>query len=223
VGDALLGLLVANVLAIVVGTMILVAAGHAETDADELPLTLIALIQVPLWVGYLGAPLWAAARKGARLVEDFGLRVTWADVPLGLVAGALTQLLLIPILYLPIFWVFGDQDLSAEARELTDRADSPLGVVLLIVIVVIGAPIIEELFFRGLFLRALERRWNTPVAVIVSSAVFGLVHLQLLQLPALILFGAVAAFLAVRTGRLGAPIFAHVAFNAIAVATLLWA
>ena len=217
----MLGLLVANVAAVIIGAFILVAAGEAETPVDELSLTLIALLQLPLWSGYLGAPLLAAWRKGNGVGRDFALRVKLTDVPFGLLAGVITQVLLVPLLYIPIFLVFGRQDLSEDARSLTDRADSPVGVVLLILIVVVGAPIIEELFFRGLLMRSLERRWGTSAAVLVSSAVFGAVHLQLVQLPALILFGLVAAVLTVRSGRLGPAIFAHVAFNAVAVITLL--
>ena len=220
-GEAALGLLVANVAAVVIGVMILGAMGEADTDPDDYSLALVALLQIPLWTGYLGAPLWAAARKGRGVVEDFGLRVKAVDIPVGLALGAATQVVLIPLLYLPIFWLIGDRDLSEEARSLTDRADNPVGVVLLVLIVVVGAPIIEELFFRGLLLRALEKRWNATVGLVVSSLVFGAVHFQPLQTPALVLFGFVAGVLAIRTGRLGASIFAHVAFNAIAVATLL--
>ncbi len=58
-------------------------------------------------------------------------------------------------------------------------------------------------------------------AVIVSSLVFGAVHLQPLQFPALVAVGVVFALLALRTGRLGPSIFAHIGFNAVAVGSLL--
>jgi membrane protease YdiL (CAAX protease family) len=51
--------------------------------------------------------------------------------------------------------------------------------------------------------------------------VFGLAHFQGIQLPALLLFGGVAALLAVRTGRLGPAILCHVGFNAWTVFQLL--
>ncbi|MDQ1494218.1 MAG: protease family protein, partial [Actinomycetota bacterium] len=95
------------------------------------------------------------------------------------------------------------------------------GVVLLILVVAVAAPIVEEIFFRGLVLRSLERRMSRGWAIVVSSAVFGAAHFEPLQFPALFLFGLVAAILATRTGRLGPGIWAHVAFNAVAVAGLL--
>lgn len=220
-GDAWLGLLLGNVASVVVGVIILSLTGYVGTPADELPLTVIALLQVPLWAGYLTMPIVASSRKGNGLVADFGLRARALDVPLGMAIGVATQLIVVPVIYVPIFWIIGERDVSASARALTDRADSPVGVVLLILIVVVGAPIVEELFFRGLLLRSLENRWGRAWAVALSSLIFGAVHLEPLQFPALVAVGVILALLAVRTGRLGPGIFAHIAFNAVAVTTLL--
>lgn len=220
-GDALGGLLLANVMAVVVGGLILAATGNESVDYEDLPLTLVAMLQIPLWVGYLGAPVWASRRKGNGLVEDFGFRQKAIDVPVGLATGIATQVALIPVLYIPIFWLTGERDLSGPARELTDRATDPLGVALLVAIVVVGAPIIEELFFRGLFLRSVERRLGTGWAVAITSIVFGAIHLQILQFPALTFAGLVFALLTTRSGRLGPAIWAHVGFNGVAVASLV--
>lgn len=220
-GDAWLGLLIANAAALIGGVVILAASGYTDTDSDELPLTVIALMQLPLWAGYLTMPLLAARRKGNGVVVDFGLRVRPWDVPVGLVIGVLTQVVLVPVIYFPIFQIIGKRDVSADARALTDRADDPFGIVLLVLIVVIGAPVVEELFFRGLLLRSAERKWGKAWAVVVSSLVFGAVHLQPLQFPALVVVGVVFALLALRTGRLGPSIFAHMGFNAVAVGSLL--
>jgi membrane protease YdiL (CAAX protease family) len=95
-------------------------------------------------------------------------------------------------------------------------------VLLLFLMVAIGAPIAEELFFRGLVLRSFEKRLGIRWAVVASSLVFGITHLQLLQLPALTVAGLVFALLAVRTDRLGTAVVAHMAFNAATVATIVW-
>ena len=171
VGDAVAGLLIANAAALFIGAAILAATGYVEEGADgDLPLTMIAVLQIPLWAGYLGAPLWAARRKGNGVVADFGLRMEGWDVLRGIGAGLGTQIVAIPLLYVLIFaitdalgWEY-DQDLSAVARDLTAKATDPVGVVLLVLIVAIAAPIIEELFFRGLLLRAIEKRSGPGVA-----------------------------------------------------------
>ena len=228
VGDAVAGLLIANAAALFIGAAILAATGYVEEGADgELPLTMIAVLQIPLWAGYLGAPLWAARRKGNGVVADFGLRMEGWDVLRGIGAGLGTQIIAIPLLYVVLFaitdalgWEY-DQDLSAVARDLTDKATDPVGVVLLVLIVAIAAPIIEELFFRGLLLRAIEKRSGPRWALWASSLVFGAVHLQLLQFPALTLIGLVLGWLTLRYGRLGPAIWAHIAFNSVATITLL--
>jgi membrane protease YdiL (CAAX protease family) len=93
--------------------------------------------------------------------------------------------------------------------------------VLLVAIVAIAAPVVEELFYRGLWLRSVERRLGTAAAVGVSSVVFAAVHFQPYDFPALLGFAVVVAVLTVRTGRLGPAIWAHVVFNLTAVLNLL--
>ena len=211
------------------GTLILVVAGELDSQrtatelADDLPLGLVALTQIPLWAGYLGVPWYAARAKGYGVRRDFHLSMEWIDVPVGLGAGLATQLLLVPILYAPALWLtdLDADELSKEAEELTDKATDPLGVILLILVVAVLAPLIEEIFFRGLFQRATLRRYGPVLAVVFPAVVFGAVHLQPLQFPALVLFGLVAGWLVTRSDRLGPAIWAHVGFNAVAVVSLL--
>jgi membrane protease YdiL (CAAX protease family) len=220
-GDAVAGVLLTLLVPAVVGSMVLVATGRQ--DFDGLALAGVALLQVPLWAGLLGAPLWSTYAKGNRSLKvDFGLAMRWRDLPLGLAAGFATQLVLvvlIAVLY-PLVGINPEQ-VGTSAEELTSSATDAVGVVLLVAIVAVAAPLFEELFYRGLWLRAVERRWGTGWAVVTSSLVFGLIHLQIYDLPALIGFGLVAAVLTVRCGRLGPAIWAHVAFNLTAVVSLL--
>lgn len=172
------------------------------------------VLQVPLWLALVGAVVYASRRKGTSLREDFGLAIVPRDVPWGLGIGVACQLLLVPLVYLPISLIMDDQDVSEPARELVDTAVGPLGVLMLLVIVGLGAPIAEELFYRGLAQRALLRRLGRPVwAVGIASLFFAFAHLQTLQFPALIAVGVVFGTLALRTGRLGMSIMAHVGFN----------
>lgn len=219
-GEVALGFLLAQALA-VVATVVAMGAG-GWTEASDIPMAAAALLQVPLWGGYLGS-VYLAGTKGGGLVDDFGLAVRPLDVPIGLVVGVAVQLVVLPLLYLPILELTGtsQDDLSAPARALSDKATDPLGWVLLVLIVVIGAPLVEELFFRGLFLRALQKRGLPDwAAVVMSAAVFGAVHFQLLQFVGLFAIGLVLAVMAVRTGRLGMSIATHMGFNATSVVVL---
>jgi membrane protease YdiL (CAAX protease family) len=179
-------------------------------------------MQVPYSGCMLVAALVASWRKGHGPITDFGISIRWLDVPLGVVLGVATQYGA-ALLYVPLVrWTsVTTQQLEKPARELTDRAHGG-GVLLLFIVVAVVAPIVEEIFFRGLILRALQRRMSTGWAIVVSAALFGAAHLEPLQFPALFVFGLVAAILATRTGRLGPGIWAHVAFNAVAVAALVF-
>ena len=138
---------------------------------------------------------------------------------LGVPIGIAAQAVLVPAIY----WVLqvSAEDVSSQARTLTDRAGSDAEVILLVLMVVVGAPIIEELFFRGLLMRSIQARWNDGLALVASSLFFALVHFQPLQIPGLFIFGLIAGTCAQRTGRLGMSIFAHAAFNGTAVVVLL--
>ncbi len=226
IGDVLLGFATAQLGGLLATTAVLSASGRSIDQLDELPLSLVALAQVGLWVGLLGVP-WAVTHlKGRGLVADLRVRLEGRDLWRGGLLGALLQVPVLPLLYWPLLTLL-DRDpgeLSEPAEALTERADGPLAVVLLILIVGVGAPIIEEIFYRGLFMGALRKRGMGPVATIgISSVVFGLSHGQLLQLPALILAGVLFGVLAHRSGRLGPAIAAHVAFNMVTVVSLLLA
>lgn len=201
----------------------LVAVAVLAGDGDDGEITIDALVanSVLLWVFLIGVPLFATMRKGRGPVVDLGLRFRPADA--GAVAlGAAIQAVAVPALYWPLFRLteLTSDDVSGDARELVDAASGP-GVVVLVLVVCAGAPFAEELFFRGLLLRATERRWGVAVALVASTVIFAVTHVQGVQLPALVLFGAVAGWLTVRTGRLGPSIALHVGFNAWTVLHLL--
>lgn len=219
VGDALVGLLVAQV-ANVVAALVLLAATGRET-LEDLSLGVLTLLQLAMWAGYAGWPLLVSRSKGNGVVLDFGWRFRRADVLQGLALGVGLQLLGVNAIYRFLDIFVGDLDVEGPARELTEMARSPVDAILLVLIVAVGAPVIEELFFRGLLLRSLERRVGSRVAIAGSALVFAAVHFQVVQFPALVMFGLVAGWLTVRSGRLGPAIWTHVGFNAVSVAILL--
>lgn len=194
----------------------------SEIDTDALAIGEVALLQIPLWLGLLGVPVLATWLRGNGPRRDLGLRSTWSDVPIGLAIGVACQLVLVPLVTLPIF-IFTDTDreaLEAPARELTEKAEGP-GVLVLVLVVVVAAPLAEEVFFRGMLQRTLARSLPIWPAMLITSVLFGVSHFQALQLPALAAFGLVLSVLAHRTGRLGRSIWAHVSFNATTVVALL--
>lgn len=216
-GDAAVGLLVGWVAtAVVIG----VWAGATGTTGKDPSLGALAAAEAALWLGLLGAPVWASRTKGAGdLAHDFGFDFRWTDPLVGLPIGVSCQLLLVPLIYLPFQQFVSKHDLEAPVRQVTNSAHGA-GFIILSIVVVVGAPIVEELFFRGLVLRSLQRRFGDTWAVIGSALVFGIAHFELLQLPALVALGIVLGIMAVSTKRLGPSIFTHAGFNLVTMVAL---
>ncbi len=82
-------------------------------------------------------------------------------------------------------------------------------------VVVVVAPIGEEIFFRGFLYTALRGRLRVWVAAVLSSLVFGLVHVYPLLIPALFVVGLGLSLLYERRQSLLAPVVAHATFNII--------
>jgi membrane protease YdiL (CAAX protease family) len=162
------------------------------------------------------AVLYVTRLKGQRsLAADFGLVVRLRDAK-ALVVGATLEIGLTLALF-PILRLDPDAQNQQLLNDLKDHRDA-VTIVLFVVGAVVLAPIIEELLFRGLLLRALLRRMAPVTAVLVSAVIFALVHYigdpnTLPFLPALTGLGAVLAVVALRSGELSTSIFIHAGFN----------
>ena len=82
----------------------------------------------------------------------------------------------------------------------------------------LAAPIMEEILFRGLIFRRLRTYCKFPVALIVSSFIFGLCHGNILQFFYAFLLGLLMGLLYERFRTLWAPIAFHAAANLFSVA-----
>lgn len=207
-----------------------VLSGEADT-ADDLvsdpSVGMLTALVVTNWLGLMLWPVIASLTKGRRDIRaDFGLGIRKADVPAGLVGGVV---LFGVGMVANLAWVIvADSDPPDNSGFVEPTATSVLAVLVLVLVVAIGTPTVEELYFRGFLLRALGRRWGLPVGVVGSSAIFGLFHFQgeglgdLWIIGLLTLYGYVLAILTVRArGRLGAAIIAHAINNGVAVAVVV--
>lgn len=120
-----------------------------------------------------------------------------------------------------------DSDLQRRLEENPVELGTPLASkVLMILSLAVLAPLGEELLFRGLLLRGLARRMNFGPAAVVSSVIFGLVHIDVwltqnwFRALALIVAGLLLAFTYRRWGYWGA-VTAHATLNGLVVIVLL--
>ncbi len=224
-GDALVGWGIAFVFAQLVGGIVLVAGGFTtKAEIEAAPLTWTMAASLPIWIAFVVITVVVGNWKGNGWVADFHVSLRAVDVPVGIVTGVVAQFVLVPLIALPVLKLTGQDadDLAKPAQDLADKVHGVGGPLLFLLVVGVIAPIAEELFFRGLLFRALEKRWDQWWALGFSSVFFGLTHFQPLQFLPLTAAGAVFGFLVVRTGRLGPAIVAHMAFNISTVAVLLW-
>lgn len=89
---------------------------------------------------------------------------------------------------------------------------------LFFIIPVLTAPILEELIFRKIIFGSLYKRMNFFFAVLLSSLLFGVLHLDLQHLLIYFAMGIALAYIYVKTKRIIVPILVHMGMNAIVIA-----
>lgn len=75
----------------------------------------------------------------------------------------------------------------------------------------------EEILFRGVLLNSFNKKWGKFVAILASSLVFGIYHMNWLQGIFAFLLGLILGYSYLMTGSLWVPIIIHFINNAIAV------
>lgn len=214
---ALLGV-VAGLVFSVVGVLIaLIVARHVKAVA-------LALNFVGLWTGLAGACWLASRRYGTgHLRQDFGITAKKTDIWRGLAGSLIARLA--AIVPLAILYALGHRFVGSNLTG--EKSLDTAALATYAVIAVVGAPLIEETFFRGLLLQSLKARWGTRVAVGVQALLFGLCHAapqygfrNFSIVLGTAIGGLVFGIMAVRFRRLGPDMWAHAWFNVVAVIVL---
>ena len=198
--------------------IVFVITSHGSFPAND-PWYLLAS-QLALWVGFLGAVVAASRTNGTKsLTADYGLSwPRWSDAARGLVGGTAARVIPVIILVLVVVASGGFSSPNAASPKVLGQTPAgTTGWVVVILLAVVGAPIVEELFFRGLLQGAFTRRIGAVRAIFVTAIIFSCVHVfDEGPLAPLVLFPAalVLGYLKHRTGRLAAGMVAHATFNA---------
>jgi membrane protease YdiL (CAAX protease family) len=189
-------------------------ASQGDTDIDTK--LVFGVILPAQQLAVLLAVVYVTRLKGQRsMAADFGLVVRLQDTK-ALVVGATLEIVLTLALF-PIIQLDPKAQHQQLLTDLKDHRDA-VTIALFVIGAVILAPIVEELLFRGVLLRALLRRVRPVTAVLTSAVIFALVHYlgdpnTLPFLPALTGLGVVLAVVALRSGDLSTSIFIHAGFN----------
>ncbi|XP_027346621.1 uncharacterized protein LOC113858271 isoform X1 [Abrus precatorius] len=145
--------------------------------------------------------------------EPFNLQkgwLLWAGV------GLVGALIAIALLGVAVSFFNGEppqRETDALVRLLPLIGSSNLSTACLVGITGVLAPLLEENVFRGFFMTSLTKWVPTPVAVIISAAVFALAHLTPGEFPQLFVLGTALGFSYAQTHNLLTPITIHAFWN----------
>lgn len=211
-----LGTWLASFVVVQVATVVvLVGTGYVD-DVDSVPMSVNTLLVSVMWAVQLVAVAWWANRSmHSTLTEATRLRFAPRDA-WWIVVGLGSQFLLVPLVNWPLSRLFPDEFSAEKVAERAEKlADSAPGAwfAVLAVVVVIGAPVVEEIVYRGMVQRGFVSSWGAPVGLVVTAALFAVIHMSWAETPALFVFALVLGVASHRTGRLGPAIVTHMAFN----------
>ena len=149
-------------------------------------------------------PLHQVGWHCARPISNLGFGV--AQLALWWPATALTNLLARDM---------APQETIHPVQEFLSEHHGPGEWLIIVVSVVVAAPLVEELAFRGVLQGWLCKSLSAPGAILVASVLFGLVHGSTWPDPIpLTLFGIGLGITYQRTRSLLAPVALHASFNA---------
>lgn len=129
---------------------------------------------------------------------------------LGVILAWMAQMVAISIEQL----VFNIDQGSENTQEIVNiTRTNPL----FFIIPVFTAPILEELIFRKIIFGSLHKKMHFFFAVLISSLLFGVLHLEFQHLLIYFAMGVALAYVYVKTKRIIVPIIVHFAMNTIAM------
>jgi membrane protease YdiL (CAAX protease family) len=154
---------------------------------------------------------WASA--GLRAISN-----NWLVVALlaGLVAIPLTGLIAAGVQT-----ILGIPEVNPQLPFLAPgNSFSWFGAISMLLLAGILAPFGEELFFRAVIYRWLRDQWGIWPAILASSLVFGIVHVDPAVGAAAAVLGVILAWIYERSDSLWAPVLIHVLNNAVKIVVL---
>ncbi len=173
-----------------------------------LSLVMSAAIYVPLLVRWLYIP--RMERRRISVFEPLGWFLV-VVILMGMVNASMEAFGLVE-------WVV-QQTESPELQEsivMLQTRDAAVVIYMFIAAVLI-APVGEELLFRGFLYPALKSSMGKWGAILLSSLMFGAVHMALVQTLVLSIFGVILCLAYERTKSIWLPILLHALFNGLSI------
>ena len=202
----------------------LALTGRGDVEQTQIPIWATAVGVTAMWSVFLVAVPRYLPYEEQSNNRLFSRWISLRDIAIGVPLGFASQYILMNVVNWPLMQLFPDSfsfdEISQRATDLTNTAPGAW-VVVLILVVVVGAPIVEEIVYRGAVQTHLQRTAGTAVALIGTSVLFAAIHMSLIEFPGLFAFALVLGYTRLRSDTLGLPIVTHMAFNAAGLILVL--
>jgi membrane protease YdiL (CAAX protease family) len=196
---------------ILISAVVTSAAGIDE-DSPWSVVVVNVLFQICLAAG----AVLVAGSTGSLRLSHFGIRPAPVGRAIGMLAAAAGAFYAFSAIYGAAVRPDNPQTLVEDVGANESATLLVLGGLMVIVV----APVCEELFFRGMLFRVLRNRLPFWPAAAIVGAIFGLVHGALIIAPVLAFLGGALCWLYERTGSLLPAIALHVINNTVTYAVL---
>ena len=210
-GDVAIALGGAVVLGNLLASVLLAEKGHAS-DVVQAWTALVVLTGPWLLLG--GWPLLATRLKGNGPVRDLALNLSWRSAAIGVLGGGAG--LLTASLVAQLQEQLTHRQLDARAADVAHDivSASPVALALFALATAFGAPVVEELAFRGLTYGSLRKRDVTVVwSVVWTTLLFAAFHFEPARFLVLAVLGGWIGAVRAVTGSTAASMVAHMTVN----------
>ena len=222
--QVLLFWLVAFVAANFASLVVLVITGNGDSSTGDISTLDVALSATAMWIVYLLATTQFLKVTWQNFRSTIGATFLRRDVVVGIPLGIASQLVLVNAVNWPLSRLFPDSfsfdEVSKRATDLVDEARGGW-IILLGLVVIVGAPIVEEIVYRGVVQPGLVASWGRSAGILVTAALFAAIHMQPVEFPGLFVFALVLGWARHSTGTITTSIVTHMAFNATGLALVV--
>ena len=176
---------------------------------------LLSLISTTLFILVLLYKFRVNKNKLLLMIKDYLKKVNIKELG-SIVATQLCLSMGISLLSIGIvYFTFPNMLNELLSESSVSEVSTYSGLFISMLITVVGAPIMEELFFRAIIFKRVSRKFNIYIGMVISSLVFGLLHIELAIIGAFI-FGIACCILYIKYRNILIPMTVHFFNNLIA-------
>jgi len=199
---------------------------EVSTNGNALTGGLLYLMQIVLML--LPFLFLLSGRGPVNLKEAFMIRKThwfyWLVLPV-LAYGV--YIVGVTLIVAGLMELFQTQDIPGVTGQQPSPAlffgEDAAGLAVMLFASIIAAPIVEEIVFRGFMMNSLMKYVGGPAAIVITSALFALQHLQFQVFFGLFAVGIVFGWIAWYSKSIIPSIILHALNNSVAMAVLILA